>query len=59
MNISVHRITSISIDDPDQLSPGSWVRHIVIKSTCNGIVHDDEICLFADTEEALLIGGMV
>jgi len=60
MNISVHRVTSISIDDAELLAMSTtYVRHIVIKSISNGVEQSDEINLFSDDEDALYIGEMV
>ena len=59
MNLSIHRVTSITMDEPEALKTGTYVRHITIKSThiCDGEI-EDVICLFSDTEEPLFLGEM-
>jgi len=54
MNISLHNVESITIDEPYQLAKsGNWVRHITIKTNeCTEIV-DTTIAVFSAGPEFL------
>ena len=53
MDISIHRITGITVDEPSLLDVGTYITHITIKSD----KEEYTICLFSDNPDALRING--
>ena len=58
MNLSIHRVTSITMDEPEALKTGTYVRHITIKSAYLDQEIEDVINVFSNTEESLFLGEM-
>jgi len=53
MHISLHDIESITIDEPELLEIGTWVRHVEIKTNELGGVVTTSMALFAESEDCL------